>query len=480
MSELLREKRLREAKARRLEQRRLLLAPRLLLPPSVVLQQAPLPLGQPASGSQARGQLGLPSSTQAGPLQVSPATAPAPPLPSAGSSSGKSLQGGAGGSRGPGLRSESPGGPSRPEDCLPERSRGAPEVAGCTPPALPLPGAAARPPLHGPSGNPTLLAPPPTQAFCALPPLGSLQSPAPLLPTLVAPKQILPLTWVLTPQGFIPLALVSVPPQGQPPCAAEARNAVPGRAPPGAQLPVASAGSPQQEGAPRPPGPSPAGSAELPSGPPAASPPPALGQPQPPAQDSPSPRPALPQEEKVAPDYSLLSLEGGALVKEWAQGSSPAGGASLPRLPPFLCSLRTLSALLLNKEALERSAASLAEPEQRDTLRAAVRRRLSGNPAYQLLRARFLAALTFPAALAALPPSRVLTTLSGGGRGAPSSDDSSLEEEEEEEEGPGGATAQPARAPGAEEAAAASRKQEVHAGPGGGGGIPPLPAGGWA
>ncbi|KAJ6653311.1 hypothetical protein lerEdw1_009340 [Lerista edwardsae] len=469
VSELLREKRLREAKTRRLEQRRLLLAPRLLLPPTVLLQQAP------ASACQALGQPGPPSSAQAGPL-LPPAPAPAPPLPSAGSS-GASLQGSAGASREPGLGGGSP-----------ERSREAPEVAGCPPPALPPPGAAAPPPWPAPSGGSTLVAPSPVPAFCPQ------QSPVTLLPTLLAPrpaapKQVLPLTWLLTPQGFVPLALVGLPQQGEPPSApaAEARGVVAagagsGTPPPGAQAPWASAGSPQQGGASRPPDPSPAPAATA-QPPSAASPHPAPGPAQPPASTGPLPqphgaRPAQPQEEAAAaPDYSLVSLEGGAAVREWAQGgpkvSSPPGDASLPYLPPSLCSLRTLAALLRSKGALERSAAALALPGEEpgqprlDTLRAAVRQRLSANPAYQLLRARFLAALTFPAALAALAPSRVPTTLRGGRQGVDSSDDSGLEEEEEEEEeeeggGSGETTAGggAGRAPGHEEAAAAGRRQE--------------------
>lgn len=124
----------------------------------------------------------------------------------------------------------------------------------------------------------------------------------------------------------------------------------------------------------------------------------------------------------------------------------PSLGRGLPYLPPFLCSLKALSALLLNKQSLERSAASLLAPEgqreepsqpDQEALRQVVRQKLQDNPAYQLLRGRFLAAFSFPAALAALPPPRMNTTLSGdrwwdSSQGEDSS--SSSEEEEEEEE----------------------------------------------
>ncbi|XP_063172504.1 snRNA-activating protein complex subunit 4-like [Candoia aspera] len=156
-----------------------------------------------------------------------------------------------------------------------------------------------------------------------------------------------------------------------------------------------------------------------------------------------------------------VSLEAEEAVKGWAkrgrEGKAPLLGTGLPYLPPFLCSLKTLSALLRNKKSLERSAASLSAPEGRweepgqpdlAALRRAVRQKLQHNPAFRLLRGRFLAAFSFPAALAALPPPRVTTTLSGGkwwesSQGGDSDSSSGEEEEGEEEEAgrePPGAT----------------------------------------
>ncbi|KAG8142095.1 hypothetical protein E2320_006725 [Naja naja] len=176
------------------------------------------------------------------------------------------------------------------------------------------------------------------------------------------------------------------------------------------------------------------------------------------------PMPCPPQEGTASLLSRLLSLEAEPAVKAWAKESqevrAPSLGRGLPYLPPFLCSLKTLSALLLNKQSLEQSAASLLDPEgQREepsqpdleALRQAVRQKLQDNPAYQLLRERFLAAFSFPAALAALPPPRVATTLSGGRWGGSSQGEdssSSLEEgEEEEEEGEEGEEEEAEREP---------------------------------
>jgi snRNA-activating protein complex subunit 4 len=108
----------------------------------------------------------------------------------------------------------------------------------------------------------------------------------------------------------------------------------------------------------------------------------------------------------------------------------------LPYLPPTLCSLRVLSSLLLCKKALEHKAVSLvasraagARPEpQAGTLQAllgVVQRQLQDNPAYLLLKTRFLAAFTLPALLATLSPCGVHTTLSAI-RVGPESEDEDL------------------------------------------------------
>lgn len=125
-------------------------------------------------------------------------------------------------------------------------------------------------------------------------------------------------------------------------------------------------------------------------------------------------------------------------MKEWLSGKQgvqvPPLQTRLPYLPPFLCSIKTLSRLLLQKAALEVQAASLLASEASgdggtgDLFHAIgelVQQKLGDNPAYLLLKARFLAAFTLPAVLATLSPPRVTTTVSAGNQ---------LEESEEEEE----------------------------------------------
>nr|XP_060613471.1 snRNA-activating protein complex subunit 4 [Anolis sagrei ordinatus] len=136
---------------------------------------------------------------------------------------------------------------------------------------------------------------------------------------------------------------------------------------------------------------------------------------------------------KASLDYRLLSTEDTATAKRWSQGEG--GPSGLPYLPPFLCSLRTLSALLQLKESLLRQAASLRVPEGSGEtgFRTLVRQRLQGNPAYELLKGRFLAAFAFPAALATLPPFRVTTTISRADLD-PSSEETEEEDDEDDEE----------------------------------------------
>lgn len=111
----------------------------------------------------------------------------------------------------------------------------------------------------------------------------------------------------------------------------------------------------------------------------------------------------------------------------------PRLGSRLPYQPPTLCSLRALSGLLLHKKALEHRAASLipdGAPRALQASLAPVWRALQDNPAYLLLKARFLAAFTLPALLATLPPHGVPTTLSAARQAGPGSDDSDQEEPE--------------------------------------------------
>uniref|UniRef100_A0A8C5IR60 snRNA-activating protein complex subunit 4 n=1 Tax=Junco hyemalis TaxID=40217 RepID=A0A8C5IR60_JUNHY len=156
----------------------------------------------------------------------------------------------------------------------------------------------------------------------------------------------------------------------------------------------------------------------------------------PPSTDVP-PQPSTSHAQKNLLDFSLISLEDQGLVKEWLSGKQgvqvPPLQTRLPYLPPFLCSIKTLSRLLLQKAALEVQAASLLASEASgdggtgDLFHAIgelVQQKLGDNPAYLLLKARFLAAFTLPAVLATLSPPRVTTTVSAGNQ---------LEESEEEE-----------------------------------------------
>uniref|UniRef100_A0A452GIP9 snRNA-activating protein complex subunit 4 n=1 Tax=Gopherus agassizii TaxID=38772 RepID=A0A452GIP9_9SAUR len=148
-----------------------------------------------------------------------------------------------------------------------------------------------------------------------------------------------------------------------------------------------------------------------------------------------SPGLPTPSAEKNLLDVSLLSLEDEASVKEWLRGTRgipvPPLETSLAYLPPFLCNLKTLSRLLLQKKTLEQRVSCLGTSEERDdggagadlpAVRALVWQKLSDNPAYLLLKARFLAAFTLPAVLATLPPPSVTTTLSSSWQQSSESD----------------------------------------------------------
>lgn len=127
----------------------------------------------------------------------------------------------------------------------------------------------------------------------------------------------------------------------------------------------------------------------------------------------------LPQPEplKGALDLGLLSMETEAKAQEWLVGRQGLHAAPLwnclPYQPPALCSLRALARLLLRKAALEHRAAALVPNAALPTTLTKVRARLQHNPAYLLLRSRFLATFALPALLATLPPNGVPTTLSG-------------------------------------------------------------------
>ncbi|XP_069581060.1 snRNA-activating protein complex subunit 4 [Brachyistius frenatus] len=170
----------------------------------------------------------------------------------------------------------------------------------------------------------------------------------------------------------------------------------------------------------------------------------------------PSEQPPL-RKEGLQFDPSLMSLEPRAALCDWLSGRRgvvvPGAGVALPYLPPFVSSLSMLSALLRAKTSLTKSSLQLLsrgskgrrpqprpeappppdqpdstsdcrraegqpapsvrsdppeEAEQEAELVAAVRQlvaeRFSGNPAHQLLKARFLSCFTVPALLATMQP----------------------------------------------------------------------------
>lgn len=157
-----------------------------------------------------------------------------------------------------------------------------------------------------------------------------------------------------------------------------------------------------------------------------------------------APQPTTSRAEKTVLDLGLISLEDGRLVKEWLSGKEgvqvPSLQTRLPYLPPFLCNLRTLANLLLQKTALEEQAASLLPPGSSGdegtgvdlhAIGELVQQKLGDNPAYLLLKARFLAAFTLPAVLANLPPPKVATTLSASRKQYEESDEEEWQSEKE-------------------------------------------------
>ncbi|XP_041098869.1 snRNA-activating protein complex subunit 4 isoform X2 [Polyodon spathula] len=127
--------------------------------------------------------------------------------------------------------------------------------------------------------------------------------------------------------------------------------------------------------------------------------------------------------DKVSVDLNLMFQEDEDLVKEWLRGK---GGVSLPKLnvavpylPPSVFNLTTLLRLLEQKKSLEEKASILISGAGRedgrsetqvDAIRSLVAEKLENNPAYLLLKARFLACFTLPAFLATVPPVSVTTT----------------------------------------------------------------------
>ncbi|XP_069915095.1 snRNA-activating protein complex subunit 4 isoform X3 [Oryctolagus cuniculus] len=296
---------------------------------------------------------------------------------------------------------------------------------------------------------------PEAPSFISLVPSPALQpvQPLSLTPALgthagapqVAPSVPLPLTWVLTAQGLLPVQLpplANLPtpagtPQGLPPPPATKDTETDPSTPPTLPLPRSPAAgeTPVPRASPQPsqlPTPNDTGPRSDPAGTPG--PGGQLG-----LEKLPPPWPGS---EKGALDLSLLSCENEVAAQAWLKGRQGVSvrplQCSLPYQPPTLCSLRVLSRLLLHKTALEHKAASLAaggtaegpaEPRP-GSLQASLQlvgRRLQDNPAYLLLKTRFLATFTLPALLATLPPPGVRTTLSAATRGASESEDEDLD-----------------------------------------------------
>ncbi|NWV55673.1 SNPC4 protein, partial [Daphoenositta chrysoptera] len=501
VSELLREKRLRQSQARNAVQRTVLVAPQVLVSGPLIIQHPP--------------------------QQIIP-SAQAGSKPAAAAATDSQVQGAAVPTRTSAAGSASALVPENHSSAVPETG----ESPGCSQGT----DLQSMVPLGLGSGTNKLSLS--TPVTCELKSNGLQQRPVSLLPALVTPQagspvipnSILPFTWVVTPQALLPSAVQAVVgvPQGMPAAAGRSpcQTAVTSNANVsglGGTLVPAAANPPQPSSA-ETKGPSsqlagvPVGKDEqstilspvpsvspgcstssvsavtpacsggsstapdpsaAPAAPPAGSPAPCavvLPQTQPPAStqgsDSQSvprssdcsgaqalknrpiaskppsadvpPQPSTSSAEKNLLDFSLISLEDEGLVKEWLSGKNgvqvPSLQTRLPYLPPFLCNIKMLSKLLLQKTALEEQAASLLPSESsgdggtEDVFHAIgelVQQKLGDNPAYLLLKARFLAAFTLPAVLATLPPPKVTTTLSASWKEHEESDDKEWQSEKE-------------------------------------------------
>uniref|UniRef100_A0A7N4V6B3 snRNA-activating protein complex subunit 4 n=1 Tax=Sarcophilus harrisii TaxID=9305 RepID=A0A7N4V6B3_SARHA len=376
VSELLREKRLRESQANKALESTVILAPQVLVTPPVILQQPLQPL-LPSSLSTAQ-PLGSGSAGKPVAVTSSPAATFQTPSP---------------------IITSTNLGPS----AATKLDRGVSQISTSTG----LTGLLSSQ-VTTTSGKQELPKVPP---FLAPAQVSMQQSkPISLVPTLSVPtcgtqvvsSNILPITWVVTTQGLVPMSMstfVGLPGPGKPVgtpvlpiLGGIARN----------QATLKLLPSPIVKQSPRAPEPSPT-SAKIPLIPKSLEP------------------------GKSILDLSLLSLENEASVREWLKGKQgvclPPLQSTLPYLPPFLCNLKTLSGLLLQKKSLEQRAATIvAQGRVQDktdvsvqdvqAVRHMVQEQLKENPAYLLLKARFLAAFAVPAFLATFPPPRVSTTLS--------------------------------------------------------------------
>ncbi|XP_036383622.1 snRNA-activating protein complex subunit 4 isoform X2 [Megalops cyprinoides] len=123
-----------------------------------------------------------------------------------------------------------------------------------------------------------------------------------------------------------------------------------------------------------------------------------------------------PKPEPISFDPSLMFLEDVSQLNDWMKGAMvlPQLDMTLPYLPPFVSSLTTLATLLKCKMDMRKCALPLVttngesdgEEPPENAIRQLVAERLSSNPAYVLLKARFLSCFTLPAFLATIPPCR--------------------------------------------------------------------------
>uniref|UniRef100_A0A8C3JX22 snRNA-activating protein complex subunit 4 n=1 Tax=Calidris pygmaea TaxID=425635 RepID=A0A8C3JX22_9CHAR len=486
VSELLREKRLRESRAKKAMQRTVFVAPQMLVSGPLIIQHPPQQIIPSVQAASKPAAVGCTNS----PVQCTPA-----PFP--GSSQGIELQSSK--ERKEQALESSPEGGAFPAP-NPAAAEKAPNQGGCN--GQVLAGSSASVVLQNQAFVPRQITVVPvgidsgttnlslsTPVTCELNSKGPQQGPVNLLPALVTPQagsclipnSILPFTWVVTPQALLPTTVQTVVgvPQGLP--AAAVRNQC--------QTTVTSNGNVSSLAVP----PAPAGaSAPQPSGAETKAPSAHLAEPsgkttnhsttllpmtsaspgsttssissaapcfaalknRPIASKPPTtqpaespPQPTTSSAEKNPLDFSLISLEDEGVVKEWLSGKQgvlvPSLQTRLPYLPPFLCNVKTLSKLLLQKAALEEQAACLLPSDASrgegtgvdlHAIGELVQQKLGDNPAYLLLKARFLAAFTLPAVLATLPPPKVATTLSASRKQYEESDEEEWQSEKEEPE----------------------------------------------
>ncbi|KFP32420.1 snRNA-activating protein complex subunit 4, partial [Colius striatus] len=511
VSELLREKRLRESRAKKALQRTVFVTPQILVSGPLIIQHPPQQIIPPAQAESKPAALGCTNSQ----VQCTPA-----PLPASTSVAGST-------STAIVLESCSTSVPETGES--PDSSQGTEQQSNKE---------LKEQPLESKGGSGTNKLSLSTPVACEVNSNGPQQRPVNLLPALVAPQtglpllpnSMLPFTWVVTPQALLPTPVVGLP-QGLSAAAVtgQCQAAVPAKgnvsslglphvpagantpAPsstetkaPSAQLaegvalgqtadhstlplplssaspvcPTSSVSPAPSDAFPKAPDPSVAQAdapalqarllppTQLPASTqgsdsqipqnnilrnsdcsaaqalkhrPIASKPPAVQ----PADST--PQPTTSSAEKNLLDFSLVSLEDEALVKEWLSGKQgvqvPPLQTRLPYLPPFLCNLKTLSRLLLQKAALEEQAACLLPSASQEgtgvdlhAIGELVQQKLGDNPAYLRLKARFLAAFTLPAVLATLPPPKVTTTLSASRMQYEESDEEEWQSEKEASE----------------------------------------------